>query len=32
MANHGYLPHNGVGLITDYIVGTEAGQSTSRIE
>jgi hypothetical protein len=23
MANHGYLPHNGVGTIEDFIMGTQ---------
>jgi hypothetical protein len=23
MANHGYLPHNGVGSIQDFITGTQ---------
>ena len=23
MANHGYLPHNGVGSMNDFITGTE---------
>lgn len=23
MANHGYLPHNGVGTIEDFITGTQ---------
>lgn len=31
MANHGYLPHNGVGSHTDFIAGTEAGMN-SRCE
>lgn len=27
MANHGYLPHNGVGTHTDFIFGTNKGMS-----
>ena len=34
MANHGYMPHNGVGSINDFITGTQAafgmGESQSQ--
>lgn len=31
MANHGYLPHNGVGSITDFITGTQAAFGMGKL-
>jgi hypothetical protein len=31
MANHGYIPHNGVATITQYIQGTYDGEHESKI-
>lgn len=32
MANHGYLPHNGIATIDQFIEGTGKGQSTHRAD